>query len=187
MRHPGPKNRCVWEAYSFSDFNNWNQRELCVLKRFEIYAENGSPGFHVSIMSHEVLTEAKMSFGYRCWLVAKSCLTLCDLMDCSPPGSSVCGILQEYWSGLLFPSLGASSWPRDRTCVSCLAGRFFTTEPPGKPPSDARTPFLHLFLCALEFTLSMKKYSISSHFTMMDELNLFVWLMVLQIKIVSVV
>ena len=25
-----------------------------------------------------------------------------------------------------------SSWPRDQTHVSCLAGRFFTTEPPGK-------------------------------------------------------
>ena len=27
-------------------------------------------------------------------LAAQSCLTLCDPMDCSPPGSSVCGILQ---------------------------------------------------------------------------------------------
>ena len=27
-------------------------------------------------------------------LVAQSCLTLCDPMDCSPPGSSVRGILQ---------------------------------------------------------------------------------------------
>ena len=27
-------------------------------------------------------------------LVAQSCLTLCDPMDCSPPGSSVHGILQ---------------------------------------------------------------------------------------------
>ena len=36
-----------------------------------------------------------------------SCLTLCDPMDCSPPGSSVHGILQpEYWSGLPFPSPG---------------------------------------------------------------------------------
>ena len=26
-----------------------------------------------------------------------------------------------------------SSWPRDGTCISCLAGGFFTTEPPGKP------------------------------------------------------
>ena len=29
-----------------------------------------------------------------CRLVTKSCLTLCDSMDCSPPGSSVHGILQ---------------------------------------------------------------------------------------------
>ena len=30
-----------------------------------------------------------------CCLVAKSCLTFCDHMDCSPPGSSVYGISQE--------------------------------------------------------------------------------------------
>ena len=40
-------------------------------------------------------------------LVAKLCLTLCDPMDCSPPGSSVHGILQrEYWSELPFPPPG---------------------------------------------------------------------------------
>ena len=39
---------------------------------------------------------------------------------------------QEYWSGL--PSSSReSSQPRDRTQVSCIAGRFFTTEPLGKP------------------------------------------------------
>ena len=31
------------------------------------------------------------------------------------------------------PSSRESSWPRDRTRVSCIAGRFFTSEPPGKP------------------------------------------------------
>ena len=31
--------------------------------------------------------------------------TLCDPMDCSPPGSSVHGILQESWSGLPLPTL----------------------------------------------------------------------------------
>ena len=36
-----------------------------------------------------------------------ACLTLCDPMDCGPPGSSVHGIpRQEYWSGLPFPSPG---------------------------------------------------------------------------------
>ena len=35
----------------------------------------------------------------------QSCLTLCDLINGSPPGSPVPGILQaEYWSGLPFPS-----------------------------------------------------------------------------------
>ena len=33
------------------------------------------------------------------------------------------------------PSSRGSSWPRDRTHISCIAGRFFTTEPPGKPNS----------------------------------------------------
>ena len=32
---------------------------------------------------------------------------------------------QEYWSGLPFPSPGESSQPRDRTQVSCTAGRCF--------------------------------------------------------------
>ena len=36
---------------------------------------------------------------------------------------------QEYWSGLPFPSPRGSSWPKDRTYVSCIAGRFFTAEP----------------------------------------------------------
>ena len=39
-------------------------------------------------------------------IVAQLCPTLCDPMDCSPPGVSVHGVLQqEYWSGLPFPPL----------------------------------------------------------------------------------
>ena len=55
-------------------------------------------------------------------------------MDCSPPGSSVHGILQARileWVAISFSR--GSSCTRDRTWVSCTAGRFFTTEPPGKP------------------------------------------------------
>ena len=40
-------------------------------------------------------------------LVAQSCPSLCDLMDCSPPGSSVHGILQaRILEWLPFPSPG---------------------------------------------------------------------------------
>ena len=55
-------------------------------------------------------------------------------MDCSPPGSSVRGLLQARileWVAILFS--GGSSWPRDRTQDSCIAGRLFTTEPLEKP------------------------------------------------------
>ena len=65
--------------------------------------------------------------------VAQSCLTLCDPMDCSPPGSSAHGVLQAAaleWAAI--SSSRGSSQLRDRTCVSCIAGRFFTSEPPGK-------------------------------------------------------
>ena len=54
-------------------------------------------------------------------LVAQSCLTLCAHMDCSPPGSSVHGILQAR---ILFSR--ESSRPRDLIQVSHIAGRFFT-------------------------------------------------------------
>ena len=44
--------------------------------------------------------------GTCCYSVAKSCPTLCDPMDCSPPGSSVCSISQARipeWAALPFP------------------------------------------------------------------------------------
>ena len=60
-------------------------------------------------------------------LLTQSCLTLCKPTDCSPPGSSVHGILQaRYWSGLPCPPLGGSSQPRDQNRVFCIADRFFT-------------------------------------------------------------
>ena len=55
------------------------------------------------------------------------CLSLCDLMDCSPRVSSVRGIFQTRileWVAILFSR--GSSWPRDQTQVSCIADRFFT-------------------------------------------------------------
>ena len=58
-------------------------------------------------------------------LVIRSCPTLCNSVDCSPPGSSARGILQARileWVAIPFPK--GSSWPREWTWVSCTAGRF---------------------------------------------------------------
>ena len=68
------------------------------------------------------------------WSVTQSCLILCDPVNCSPPGSSVHGILQARILERVDISFSrGSSQPRDRTRISCIAGRFFTPEPPGKP------------------------------------------------------
>ena len=69
----------------------------------------------------------------QCCLVTKSYPTLCNPMDCSPPGSSVHEISQARILERVAISFSrGSSQPRNRTHISCLAGRFFTTEPPGR-------------------------------------------------------
>ena len=68
---------------------------------------------------------------FMCVLVTQSCPTLCDPLGCSPPGSSVYGILQARILVAISFSRGSSQC-RDQTCISCIAGRFFTTEPRGK-------------------------------------------------------
>ena len=58
----------------------------------------------------------------ECVLVAQLCLTLCDLMDCSPPGSSVCGIPQaRILEWVAMSSSRGSSPPRDQTNVSYIS------------------------------------------------------------------
>ena len=59
-------------------------------------------------------------------LVAQSCLTLFDPMDCSPPGSFVHGISQAgILEWVVLPFTRGPSQCRDQTRVSRIAGRFF--------------------------------------------------------------
>ena len=64
-------------------------------------------------------------------MLAQSWLTLCDPMDCSPPGPVSMGFSRpEYWSGLPCPPPGDLPNPEvdPMSRVSpALAGRFFTT------------------------------------------------------------
>ena len=72
-----------------------------------------------------------------CLKSLQGCTTLSDTMDCSPPGNSVCGILQARvleWAAMSssrghLRDLGIKTVP----CISYTAGWFFTTEPPQKP------------------------------------------------------
>ena len=83
---------CIWQR-------GWNGDFFIKIKQFHDLS---------CIESIEILS---LQTGFRCACMhAKSlqlCLTLCDPVDCSLPGSSVHGILrQEYWSGLPCPSPG---------------------------------------------------------------------------------
>ena len=71
----------------------------------------------------------------------------CDPMDCSPPGSSVHGILQARileWAAI--SSSRGSPPPRDQTCISffsCIASRFLTSQSLGKPRFSVVIYFIH--------------------------------------------
>ena len=61
----------------------------------------------------------------------QSCPTLCNPIDCSPPGSSIHGIPQaRILEWVVISYSRGSSRPRDRTqvsCISCIGGGFFPT------------------------------------------------------------
>ena len=61
-------------------------------------------------------------FFLTCCLLPKSRPALCNPRDCSPPGSSIHGILQARipeWVAV--PSSRGSSWPRDQTHISYVS------------------------------------------------------------------
>ena len=66
--------------------------------------------------------------GPLCAKTHQSCLILCNPVDCILPGSSVHGIPRaRILEWVARPFSRKSAQPRDQTCVSCIAGRFFTT------------------------------------------------------------
>ena len=87
----------------------------------EMAAHSSILAWRIPIHSEPVCVHARL---------LHSCPTLCDPMGCSPPFSSVCGILQaRILEWVAISSSRGSSEPWDRTCVSCvscIAGRFFT-------------------------------------------------------------
>ena len=101
-----------------------------------------------------------------CWpvkeLVTQLCLTLCDRIDCSPPVSSVHGILQVRileWVAMLFSR--RPSWPRDWTRVSHNAGRFFTIS----ARTSSKSSILELGLLNQMLLISSKYFFIQENRT----------------------
>ena len=102
-------------------------------------------------------------------LVTQLCSTLCNPMDCSPPGSSVHGILQARileWVAILL-CMG-SSQPRDGTGVCYFfgrAGRFFLMSQQGEPKGCVAS------LSGSQIPVSSVTGGNSHHYTNKDGLN----------------
>ena len=110
-----------------------------------IYSDN-SPGAEFP----ECFTPDKETSVYMC---AQSCPTLCKPMNCSPPGSSVHGILQaKYWRGLPFPPPVDLPDPSIKPCLLHLLGWQADSLPLshlGRQPMNCGMPrflVLHYFL-----------------------------------------
>ena len=93
-----------------------------------------------TILTWSFLVSILFKYCMRAQLLSR--VWLWDPTDCSPPGSSVHGILQaRILEWVATPSSRGSFWPRDRTgvsCISCTAGKFFPAEPLGKPWGEKR-------------------------------------------------
>ena len=109
----------------------------------------------------------------RACSVPKLFLTLCNPMDCNPPGSSVHGILQaRILDWVVVSSSRGSSWPRDGTWISCIDRRIFffyhgaiweaqkRRNASGElPPLSTVSGFIHAVMCSYS-SFSSLLYSI---------------------------
>ena len=82
-------------------------------------------------------------------------------MDCNLPVHEIssAGILEWVANSI---SKG-SSCPRDETCISCIAGRFFTSEPPRRPTKHLRLYKILVFTQCLPTTETFSSVQSLSH------------------------
>ena len=86
-----------------------------------------------------------------CVLVTQSCPTLCNPMDCNPPGSSVHEIFQaRIVEGLPFPSPGDLPNPGIELGSLALQANSLLTELQGNPLYDRLLKTLNIVSCAIE-------------------------------------
>ena len=161
--HPSasPKTQLCWESPSECSVSRRPLSSVSKTAASKLWHKGQSllpPVFFVCMCVKEVLLEHRYTYSLsyclrqQSWGIVtvslwfawytkllQSCPTLCNPMDCSPPGSSVHRILQaRILEWVAMPSSWGSSQPKDQTRVSCLlhwqAGSL-PLAPPGKPLS----------------------------------------------------
>ena len=107
---------CLQNSKSPHWFMIWSNYLVLAFNPLHSVCGNNQPSHHFFLWSEVKWNE-----------VAQLCLTVCDPMDCSLPGSSVHGIIQVRVLEWVAISLSrGSSRPRDWIRVSSIVGRHFT-------------------------------------------------------------
>ena len=124
--------RNKYGALSFQSYDCYHALQSCItsfhkcsavlwmLRHFQIYLTSICPYKHCMHAACMLSCFCRTWLSVTLWTVA--CLS-------SVHGISQARILE--WVAMAFSR--GSSWPRDQTCISCIAIGFLTTEPPGKP------------------------------------------------------
>ena len=125
---PAPPFLDLWDALFYPLYNSWNK--IKYENRF-LSTTFTTPSF-ICLWNELLQTPLQLQETLNGVVRVSKCQSLsraqlCDPMDCSPPGFSVSGI---FWARMLecvaISFTRGSSRLRDRTWVSCTAGRFFT-------------------------------------------------------------
>ena len=145
MLHESKVTFCIWTSFTccWWDYALRLTKHTCILSsavlllNLAVYRSSQSIVFQKIRNAVVEIDVPALRVACGCTRSLQSCLTLYDAMDCSPLGSSLHMILQvRILEWIAMPSFRGSSQPRDQPRVfwgSCIAGRFFTDEPPGKP------------------------------------------------------
>ena len=100
---------------------HWDPIFLCALLGWKCHWINillGSAINHWLVDVQVEVSQPPGALARMCVLVTQSCLTLCNPIYCSPPGSSVHGILKSRILEWVATSFSRESFlPRDQTCI----------------------------------------------------------------------
>ena len=127
----------LWEQSYFSTVSKTLSAWYSYLPNlFGLISYTGSDGLHLGTWP-SFSVKRLPSTGPSCCLVTQSHPTLCHPMDCNLPGSSLHGISQARILEWVVISYSRGFFPNGNwtlvSLVSCIVGRFFTTEPSRKP------------------------------------------------------
>ena len=111
----------TWHIYFYLDFYDWKSN-VCFLWKPKQKKANAVLFNQQVFLEFVRQASTPARFPGEHAKSLQSCPSLCNAVDCSPPGSSVHGVLQaRTLERVAMPSPRASSPPRDRICISYVS------------------------------------------------------------------